>query len=660
MPEMTSYFLRKGSDLNFEFNWNHDLVPGYGNKRGTAIDYMTQDIRKVKPFWSLVNQISQNECKNVERKISTEKEIVRQNFAKEEVDQNIGPLSSEDLTKKDSGKHNEEDCEENVNQLSLSQIFEELALELQEQMVEQELEHQFQINTVQEKLLKNENEIESLQIDLSRKTEETAAMKKEFQGKTKKLADEVKKLTSKQKKWDERGTDIHEDFVENVEELSLSQIFEELMLGFQEQMLEQEQEHQFQMNKVTEKLLESETEIESLKMDLSKKTGKFATMRQEFESETKNLVDKVEKLKAETKKQDISIKVVEENNPLKDQIPNQTEELTGELKGDEAEIINLRLVQKNQVESLHQEFEPERQKDALVSKELNVLIDQSNSDPKEAQTELDSFGTAQKNSIDALKQELEEERHQWTITAKQLESTIENLKCDLKTSQEENDNLKRAQKNQIEAMKQGFEEERQQFQDVPKQFQSVIEKVTFELKSTQEENENFRKTQKILIEAMHHGFDAERQQFLDSTKLFNSVIENLKCDLKTTQDENDNLKTAQKHQIEAIKQGFQEEQQQFQDVDKQFKSAIEKLRFDLKTTQDENKILKTGHINQVETLKLGFEEERRHLFCEIEKLRQKAKEQQTVQERQCVPSYSLYSSLANPGMIHHISFTDVI
>ena len=204
-----------------------------------------------------------------------------------------------------------------------------------------------------------------------------------------------------------------------------------------------------------------------------------------------------------------------------------------------------------------------------------------------------------------------------------------------------------------------FEEERQQFQDVPKQFQSVIEKVTFELKSTQEENENFRKTQKILIEAMNQGFKAA-QQFLDSTKQFKSEIENLKCELKTTQDENYNLKTAQKNQIEAIKQGFQEERQQFQDVNKQFKTAIEKLRFDLKTTQDENKILKTVHINQVETLKLGFEEERRHLYCEIEKLRQKAKEQQTVQERQCVPSYSLYSSLANPGMIHHISFTDVI
>jgi hypothetical protein len=493
---MTASIMKKGGDLNFEFNWNCELVPGYGNKRGTVTDY-SLDIKKVQPSWSLVNQTSQNESKNVERKKSTEKEIVEQNIAKEEAAQNIGTLSSEDLTKKDLGKDEEEimetqlkksvlikmeliktelvkpeiiksemvepeliksettnseiikpelikseiikpemikseriksetiksemikseiiksekinsqfieckeqvgqletdnlfqfdavldsssvtdynsldypnnnhyrnpnknskvsdvsheihkhckynernadiyeEVEENKEKLSLSQIFEELALEFQEQMFERELEHQFQMNTVQEKLLENENEIESLQIDLSKKIEETAAMKKEFQVKTKKLGDEVKKLTLERNNCDDRGTDIHEEFFESVEQLSLSQIFEELMLGFQEQMLEQEQEHQFQMNKVTEKFLESETDIESLKMDLSKKTEKFATMKQEFEIETKNLVDKLEKLKVEKKKQDISIKVVEENSLLKDQITDQTEKLTSELEVD--------------------------------------------------------------------------------------------------------------------------------------------------------------------------------------------------------------------------------------------------------------------------------------------------------------------------------------
>jgi hypothetical protein len=62
--EMTAYILEKGGDINFEINWDHKFNPGFGNNKGTALDYIF-DLKNKKPDQIHFSQLVKLFCEHV-------------------------------------------------------------------------------------------------------------------------------------------------------------------------------------------------------------------------------------------------------------------------------------------------------------------------------------------------------------------------------------------------------------------------------------------------------------------------------------------------------------------------------------------------------------------------------------------------------------------
>jgi hypothetical protein len=62
--ELTAYILEKGGDINFEMNWDDDYKPGFGNNKGTALDYVL-DLNNKNPDQIRFSQLVQLFCEHV-------------------------------------------------------------------------------------------------------------------------------------------------------------------------------------------------------------------------------------------------------------------------------------------------------------------------------------------------------------------------------------------------------------------------------------------------------------------------------------------------------------------------------------------------------------------------------------------------------------------